>query len=134
MNQDESEVVKKLSKADLQATNDLRKAIYDYEFKALVIWQGINSASIGLLINLLPKVHYNYLIIFAFFFFLMALFCTLIILYKSSSFLEARYHVKENQKRYKILEKLRSCMLITSSVLFLLGVIFSILGIAVFST
>ena len=123
--------------ADLAATNDLRNAIYNYEFKTISNLQLINGGGASILTgflthpNLFQTPTIKILFILSIVSFVVGLFFSLILAFISPSFLEARYREDEGEhqnKKYTNYKLKRKWFLCCSSAFFFTAVIFAIIS------
>lgn len=133
MNQEKNKQL--IEKADLKATNDLRKAIYNCEFKTLYTLQVLSIAGIGILVNffLMLKCNYNYLIkgLFwlAIFCFIVALSCSIKLRLIYPDYLDARWKQPNDMQRYNLLCKDRKYYFNYFFIFFIIATALSMIGL-----
>ena len=117
---------------DLEATNNLRVAIYNYELKTINNLQLINGGAASLLITFLTQAKIHYTLGLKFFFtistslFLIGLAFSLALLFISPNFMEARYRINEinyGNKMYEKCKRKRLCCFLGAVTSFFIGIV-----------
>lgn len=117
--------------ANLQAVNDLRKAMYSFELKSVSNLQFINGGGATVLVGFLthvnnPSIFSRWLFLGAVASFMLGLLLSLILSYVSPVFLSARYQQNENrlaEKNYNAISRKRFLLLTSSTCFFFLAII-----------
>lgn len=133
----ENKTAEYILQADLVATNDLRNAIYNYEFKTINNLQILNGGGASILVgflthsSLLQTPTIKILFLLSILSFVLGLFFSLRLAFVSPSFLQSRYRKDEGElqcQKHKKYKQQRKYFLCCSSICFFIGVIFAIVS------
>lgn len=130
---EKNELEKLIKIADLNATNDLRKAMYNSELKAVLILQSINAGAAVLLVNFIKLSHLScgmkLLFLLSILSYIGGLIASLFLLFKIPDFLEKRYRQNQGAElcdEYNELKKCRIICVSAASLGFILGTILAL--------